>query len=272
MKNHKQNHRKQKQGWTQYLGILAILALLFAVPIIMLCVQNSRLNRVGNDADNIADKDIPSVESEMTGSLISDAKDESKPVVPDDPIVFPILLENGKLEIERVFLYDGMNPDCGNIQGSNITALEVRNLSAEQLEKAIITLDSDEGKTTEFTIAELPAKKSVIVFSYENVSSSADTVYGNVRCEALFNADASIHSEKISISTDGTRITLRNNTDTQMNDIVVYCRSVLDDRYFGGIAYSYTIKSLSAHETTELDVVDCILGFAEAVRVEINNS
>ena len=82
----------------------------------MLCVQNSRLNRVGNDADNIADKDIPSVESEMTGSLISDAKDESKPVVPDDPIVFPILLDNGKLEIERVFLYDGMNPDCGNIQ------------------------------------------------------------------------------------------------------------------------------------------------------------
>ena len=272
MKNHKQNHRKQKQGGTQYFGVLTILAILFAVPIIILYAQNSHLNRIGNDADNNADKDIPSVESEMTGSLISDAKDESKPVVPDDPIVFPILLENGKLEIERVFLYDGMNPDCGNIQGSNITALEVRNLSAEQLEKAIITLDSDEGKTIEFTIAELPAKKSVIVFSYENVSSSADTVYGNVRCEALFNADASIHSEKISISTDGTRITLRNNTDIEMNEIVVYCRSVLEDRYFGGITYSYTLNNLSAHGTTEIDAVDCILGFAEVVRVEINNS
>lgn len=270
MKKHKRNHRKQ--GWTQYLGILAILALLFAVPIIMLCVQNSRLNRVGNDADNNADKNIPSVEAETTGSLISEAKDESEPYLPYDPLVFPMLLENGKLEIERVFLYDGMNPDCGNIQGSNITALEVRNLSSEQLEKAIITLDSDEGKTIEFTIAELPAGKNVMAFSSENMSSAADAVYGNVRCEAVFNADASIHSDKITISAEGTRINLRKNTDAQMNEIVVYCRSVLEDRYFGGIAYSYTINSLPAHETAEINAVDCILGYAEAVRVEIYNS
>ncbi|MBQ7922993.1 MAG: hypothetical protein IJ325_10540 [Clostridia bacterium] len=270
MKKQKQKHRKESRA--EHLGFLAILAVLFIIPIIMLVVLVDPISREADSGNNVPVEDLQSPETEIPASEYSETINESETVMIDDPIEFPIRLENGKLEIERVFLYDGLNPDCNNSQGNSITALEVRNLSTEYLEKGLITLDSDEGKTIHFAIRELPAGKSVMVFSSENASSLVDTVFGNIRYETIFDLEASMHSEQISISTKGTRITLKNNTDVDINEIVVYCRSVLEDRYFGGITYNYTINSLPAHGTAEFEAVDCILGFAEVVRVEINNS
>ena len=58
-------------------------------------------------------------------------------------------------------------------------------------------------------------------------------------------------------------------TDAVIDEVVVYCHSDLGDQYFGGITYNYTVKSIPANGTAEIDAVDCILGLAKVVRIVV---
>ncbi|MBP3664301.1 MAG: hypothetical protein J6J03_03990 [Tyzzerella sp.] len=187
-----------------------------------------------------------------------------------ESIEFPLILEDGKLEIESVIQYDGLNPDCSNQEGNNIAAITVRNLTDTYLESAEIAITSGSGNIITFVITDLPSGETAFVFSQENESVEADEVYGDVICEAVFDENASMNEEQISVSVEDTVITLQNKTNENLSNIVVYCHSTLGDQYFGGITYTYTIQSLPANGSEEVDAVDCILGLADVVRVTIN--
>lgn len=186
-------------------------------------------------------------------------------------VSFPLLLEDGKLEIEQIFQFDGLNPDCGYQEGKNIAAITVTNRSDTYLASADVSMISADGEVLHFAVTDLPVGKSVMAFSLENASSEPDTAYGDVICKATFDADASMNDDKFSVSADGTTIILQNKTSTEIQDIAVYCRSTLGDQYFGGITHTYTVNNLPAYGTAELDAVDCILGFAEVVRIAVND-
>lgn len=183
---------------------------------------------------------------------------------------FPLLLEGGKLELESVFQYDGINPDCENQEGDRIAAINIKNLSDTYLAQAAITVTTEDGTELHFSVSDLPAGKATTAFSVDNATTKDGAAYSDVTCNAVFDADASINEDKISVSVDGMHITLQNNTDTPIREVIVYCHSSLGSQYFGGTVYPYTVNNLPANGTAELDAVDCILGLAEVVRIAIS--
>lgn len=264
--NKKQAVKHSRAG--EFAVFVVALILLTVVPVLMLGTYAG--DERGHDSE-IHDpvRDAESAPSEMDSPIAGDKSEAGKYVI-EEPADFPILLENGGLEITSVFRYDGINPDCSNQQGNDITAIEVRNLSDVHLKNAVITMGSSDAGILHFNVSELPSGKAAVVFAAGNDVSDDNTIFGDVLCEADFEPGASVQAEKVSVSVEGTHITLTNKTAAEIHDIDVYCRSVLDDRYFGGVAYSYTINNLPAYGTAEFEAADCILGFAEVVRIDIN--
>ena len=185
-------------------------------------------------------------------------------------VSFPVMVSDGKLEIESVFQFDGLNPDCANQEGYNIAAITVKNLSETYLAHADISITTSTGDVLQFVVTDVPAGKMTMAFAIDNASVESDTAYSDVVCEAAFDADASMNEDKITVAVEGIQVVLANNTDEQIDEIVVYCRSTLGDQYFGGITYMYTVNNLPANGTAEVMALDCILGLADVVRIVIN--
>lgn len=185
-------------------------------------------------------------------------------------VQMPVILEDGKLEIQSLFQFDGINPDSGNQTGKNIASMIFKNTSDAYLTEAKITMTLTNGKQVHFLVTDLPAGKSAMVFSTENLAIRADAACADTTCSAVFST-ATPMEEQLSVQVDGLTVSVTNRSEKDLSQVVVYCRSPLGEEYFGGVTYPYVIKNLPAHGTATVDAVDCILGIAEVVRVEINN-
>lgn len=183
--------------------------------------------------------------------------------------VFPLELEGGKLLLENVIQFDGINPDCGNESGSNIATVSLTNQSGTYLRQAEISLTIDDGTILHFTVTDIPAGKSVMAFATDNSVLNKDASVADAGCKVEFDEDASLNDELVEVSVNGTHITLKNKTDMALTNLVVYCHCTLGNQYFGGVTYNYTINNLDVGKTTELDAADCILGLAEVVCITV---
>ncbi len=258
---------KRKKAKKSHIGVIIAIVFVINLVILTVFVMPQVLYKIGDE--NINSESVLSTQEENeTVKGVENLDDSSD--VETESMVFPVTLEGGKLEIESVFQYDGMNPDCGNQEGQNIAAITVKNLSDTYLESANISVTTVNDVVLEFVVSDLPSGKSVIAFSQENTSIEADAAYSNIACEVVFDTDASMKDDQISLSVEGTLITLQNNTSNEISNIVVHCHSTLGDQYFGGIAYEYALQNLPINETAEIDAADCILGLAEVVRITIN--
>lgn len=184
--------------------------------------------------------------------------------------VFPLALEDGRLEIDSLFPFSGINPDCGNQEGTDIAAIQLKNVSGSYLTEAKITLTLADGGQVNFAVMDLAAGKSVMAFSTENLSIPAGAVCVDAECSAVFDDTAVTMPEEVSVSVSGVTITLTNTSDENLSQVVVYCRSALGEDPFGGITYQYVVTGLPAGESTTVEASDCIMGMAEVVRVAIN--
>lgn len=248
---------------------LVLIAVLLAVILyIMLPVSDRSNNTLDKNSMLAADEQ----EAESAEDIASNETAEEKVENEVAAITLPLLLEDGKLEIENIFRYDGLNPDYNNQEGSDIAAIILKNLSDTYLGSAKIAITTNSGEVLQFMITDIPAGKSTIALSADHASIDTETVFCDVLCETVFDPEASMNEEKVSVSVEGTMVTLKNNTDTEIKELVVYCRSTLGDQYFGGITYNYTVNNLPAGGTTEIDAAECILGLAEVVCVVIHES
>lgn len=180
---------------------------------------------------------------------------------------FPVFCADGRLEIQSLLQYGGINPDCDNQEGNDVAAIMVCNVSGEYLKEAQISLKLTDGITVNFMVTELPAGAEAIAFSRENQTIKVNAEYAEITCEAQFGADGALTQEQMKVSVEGTLITLTNTSAEDWSEIVVYCRSPLGEEYFGGMAYEYTIEQLPAGESATIDAWDCILGEAEVMRI-----
>lgn len=183
---------------------------------------------------------------------------------------FPIVLEDGKLEIESLFSYTGLNPDADNVDVKDSAAIVLVNRSGEYLAEVRITMVLSNGEEANFVATDLPAGKRSMVFCADGAVADYDTGCMDVRCEAVFDPAASLEAERIAVSVEAMAVTLRNLTGEEINNIVIYCRCPLGEEYFGGVTYQYEVNSLPANGTATVDAWDCVLGMAEVVRIEIN--
>lgn len=185
-------------------------------------------------------------------------------------VQFPLLVDDGRLEISSLSQYSGINPDCSNQDGTDIAEIVLKNTSDIYLLKASLTLTLADGTKLNFTVTDLPAGKSAMAFSTDNLSIQSNIACVSAVCEASFDESAASESDQVSAYASGTVITVMNNSGEDISQVVVYCRNTLDDEYFGGVTYTYTINNLPAGETATVNATDCILGMAEVVRIAVN--
>ena len=223
------------------------------------------------EADDLIETSEPAEDVESYETTEPNEDENDIEIEMFQPISFPYALEGQRLLIENVFQFDGINPDCNNETGDEFAAITVKNQSEDYLSYAEITMVTDEGNKLCFMVNDLPAGKTAMVFSDDNSPVQIDTVYGDVSCKVEYLEEDSMSEDMISVSVEGTQIILKNETNEEIETITLYCHSILDDQYFGGIAYTYSVNNIPANGTAEVDAVDCFLGFAEVVRIAVND-
>lgn len=258
----KQNQKKRKRipagRVALALGLLGALAVLA-----VLLLPASRDGDAGGSGGQSALSDDAAASSDSGAELTEES-------IFTTPVTFPLALEDGRLLLENLFRFDGLNPDCGNGSGSDIATITLTNQSDVCLSRAELTLLLDDGRRLHFVVSDLPAGKSVMAFATDNAAIDSETTCVEATCQATFDAEASLLTDRLGISVTGTHIAVENRSASDLTELVISCHGTLGDQYFGGIAYTYQIDSLPAGETAELDAVDCVLGLAEVVRIRTN--
>ena len=184
-------------------------------------------------------------------------------------VELPLTLEDGKLQVESLFQFDGINPDSGNQEQDQIAAILVRNLSKEYLTEAEIVMELSNGVKTSFVVTNLPGERAAMVFSADNSTMKDSDFCVSASCKAQWDEMSGVMPEGIAVSVDGITVTVTNQTAQDIPELTVYCHSLLEEDFFGGITYTYKIENLSANAAAVLEVPECFLGMAEVVRIAI---
>lgn len=186
------------------------------------------------------------------------------------PELLPMELEGGRLTVRALFPYSGMNPDAALAFGEDIAGLQLTNTSEEHLSLAELTAVLEDGTELCFRVEDLPPGMSAMVFDPKQTALAGDLSCVDLYGFAEFEEDP-MQSELVAVSVDGITITLKNVSGRDLTDLSVACHGLLDGSCFGGTTYIYDVASLPAGAVTVINAVDCILGEARVVRVEIGD-
>lgn len=269
--------KKKKQSAGKIILLVALL-LLLAVELALFVIPQT-LYRLQAEPETLEEEilEIPEAETEESLWENEEAPEAAEETAAEETAdveyvatAFPLMLEDGKLEIESLFQFDGINPDCGNQEQDEIATLMVKNTSDIFLTEANIQLETNDGIRIRFVVTNLPAGKSAMVFSSENISIGTDVICTNVSCQALWGETIVPMPEEIDVSVDGITVTLTNQTGQDIPELTVYCHSLIGEEFFGGITYAYKVENLSANDTVVIETLECIMGLAEVVRIAMN--
>ena len=186
-----------------------------------------------------------------------------------DAVEFPVKLEDGKVEIESLFPFSGVNPDSGKQEAVDTAAIVLRNTSDTYLKEAKVTAVLGDGTELVFRATDIPAGEAAMAFSVENADLLATDLCVDLMAETSFEEVQSV--EALEAFADGMTITLQNTSAEDLEQIAVYYRDVFDDKYFGGMAYTCAIEKLAAGETVTVQAGESLLGVIEVVRVAVNH-
>lgn len=239
----KKRRKKKKRGFAWLLGVLVVLILILLL-VIGLIVYKKSDKRGENDNINI---------------------DQTEKQ--DEELVFPYRLDDGKLEVESVFRYSGINPDCEDEEGEDIGAVQIKNCSEEYLESAEFAITTRDGTKLIFTITDLPAGSIVMAFEVENKEFSAGQTVEKIEANTSYSSDASMHKETVEIFGDDSEIGLKNVSAETIQNMTLTYRCILDGVYFGGKSYQKNVEALGAGESITLDASECYLGEASVIKI-----
>lgn len=266
----KYEKKKKKRNSFGRIALVMLIAVLVAT--LVLFVMPQVLHRLrGEDATDVSgDTPQNTITAAESGSMETLADPTAPTVEMQNPVTFPLDVEEGKLQIENLLPFDGWNPDCGDQSGTNIAAIVVTNLSDTYLIRSDISITTSDGRVLNFVLTDIPAGSSVMAFDTGNATVGIHTTYGDPVCRSQFGDSASPIADGITVSVAGSHITLQNNTEEDISNLVVYCHGLLGNQFFGGITYINTVNTLTVGGTAELDVQDCTLGLVEVVRITTN--
>ena len=181
--------------------------------------------------------------------------------------MFPMTLEDGKITIDSMFQYSGINLDYQDEFCEEIGALQITNTSNEYLEYADVSVTLTDGTVFNFHVQDIPAKQAVIAFELENKIYKKDHEVQEVILNASWMNEISSFSDVLEYSVDGTVITLTNISNSSLTNIHVKYHCYMDDVYLGGVSYEGIIEQLNAQESTAIDASECYLGEANVTNI-----
>lgn len=183
-------------------------------------------------------------------------------------IELPYELDDGRMVLNSIFQSSISNPDCNDENGENTASIEVINQSGQFLASADVEVTLEGGTTLNFKIEDIPAGGTVWAFEIDNIGIDENYVCKSVSCAAEYEDDMPVMAESISFEAEGTTVTIQNLTDGQLSGLEAGFHCLFDEGvYYGGQTYTYPIDTIPAGESISLEVPECYLGTAEAVRV-----
>lgn len=256
MSKYLRTKKKKPVGWIVLL--VAVILLLLAAFVVFVMPQVLYSLSGGENAE-------PSQTETQLSAQTTAPVETTEETIPT--VAFPLTVDDGRLEINSLFQFSGINPDCGDQEGEDIAGIQLRNVSGSQLTRATIEMTLISGKQLHFTLQDLPAGMTALVFSDENISMDLDDSCVSYSCETSFEAENPLMMDILSVSVEGTQITVTNISGDDLTNLTVYCHCRLDQDCYGGLTYCYPIESLPAGGSATVDAVDCYIGDAEVVRI-----
>lgn len=242
------------------LGILAVAVIGVSVWQIVKLVSGESPETLPETSEAPSAETRPGEGTKDTGGA-----DPSEETLPEE-LKMPYDLSNG-VELESMFRYSGINPDCGDENGDEIGGIILNNKSGKQLSRIELRVTTSEGRIISFLAEELPAGQTAWVFEKNNEKFPSGEYPVSIDCDLAFLEEPAI-PEGVTWSANGMEITLTNNSGKDLRDLTVVCRCSLEDAYFGGAAYTYTVDALPDGGSAVVSAEDCYLGDAAVVRVE----
>lgn len=206
----------------------------------------------------------PAAQTEPTASPTQEASAPPEQTLP--PLSFPAELEGGKLEVEGLFLYSGMNPDRGWAAGENIPVLMVKNCSGQYLTRAELTLTSVKGQSFTFLIEQVPDGQTVWAFAREEGSLESEADGAAVSGSTSFEPQPELPAG-LECTAEQMTLTLQNHGKSALTGLRVLCHCLFEGAYFGGVVYEYPVEEIAPGSTAVVQAADCYLGEASVVRI-----
>lgn len=249
----KKKRKARRSGGKNVVLVLAILILAAALTLFVMPQVLYQLR--GEEAAQNTETQLP-------------AEDGTIPL-PENRVQFPVILEEGSIQVESLFQFEGVNPDADNQEAEDTAAIVLKNMSDRYLRQAEVTAVLADGTERSFAVTELPAGAAAIAFATDNASLPTADLCTDITAQTVF--EDTPRQDGISVFVDGMTVTVTNTSAEDMNGMDVYYRDVFDDKYFGGKTYSCHIEHLSAGESTTFTAGESLLGVIEVVRVAVNN-
>ena len=257
--------QKEKKPGKVILLVVCIVAVLALVAGLAWWLGSRDSTPANPGGDEVLEQNGTEQTEASTGA--SETGGSTEPTVAE--LSLPYALEDGKLTVDTLFQFSGLNPDRQDEEAENVAAIQLTNTSQEHLAVVNITVTTTDGTTAAFTAYDIPSGMSAMVICTDNTVISNGAACAQITCDAVFASESPLAADKLAISVEGTEITVENISGEDLAQITVYCHSMLDESSYGGITYPYVIDSLPAGESTVVNAWECILGLAKVVRVEI---
>lgn len=255
--------KKQKSG---VVGVL-LMAVVFFLLLDAILVLGIRFNK-NPDSEGITEGEpLSSSVPEITDEITVPETTEAVPEV--ETIALPAVLEDNRLRILSLFQYSGPNPDCGDREGKDTAGILLENASQYHLSRAELEIVTASGMVLRFVVEDIPAGKTVMVFSADNAPVEVDPRCVEITCNAEFAEAAPLQTGSIRLTVTGTTIRITNISGKDLENVVVHYHNVMDPEYYGGITYQYLIEDLPAGGSKEFDAWECFFGVADVVRIEM---
>lgn len=255
-------YEKKKEKEKKRLPLAVIIAVSLVVLVIfVLYIMPPLLYRIrtGFRDDEFAQDPTAATQSQ---------EDVSPTLSPEDALVFPVLLDEEKIEVSAPFRFDGVNPDAERREGEGIAAVEITNHSGQHVSEMTLVAFLGDGAELTFYIEELPAGASAMAFSVDNATLELSDFCVDMTAEVIYE-DAPA-PDGLEVFAQGMTITAANTSSEDMHDIDVYYRDVFNEKYFGGKTYICTIENLSAGESVTVPAGESLMGMVDVVRVAVN--
>lgn len=153
------------------------------------------------------------------------------------------------LEISRFtgkFVEDG-----GDEAVTDVAAILVSNDTGYFLDHATVTYTVGE-RTATFQVAGLPAGRRAWVLEQNRMTIGDGDELVFQDCKTSFNPGAVLNTDDLEVTRQGHTVTVKNLTDTTLNNVCIYYKNQMEDGTFlGGIAYLVSFDTLEPGESAQ---------------------
>ncbi len=152
----------------------------------------------------------------------------------------------GGIKVSPLFSYTGEYvEDNSNENVENVIAVKLINSSEKDYEYVEFTVKTDSGEH-KFTASTVLHGKTVTVLCRDKFSEDEKIESVSVETASTYINEPSLHKDVFKISMGDGTATILNNTDKDVNNLIVYYKQTDENGYFGGITYRKLIGTLEA--------------------------